>query len=457
MNARHSMRRTLLLWLSAGLALALSLVAVVLFLQAREEANQLFDYQMEQVASALPRRFMASVPPGLEDRFEATPNVVIQIWDPTGVRVYFSHDVADLPQRAVLGFSTIEVRQQQWRVYSAQQGPTIVQIAQPLQVRSAMAARSALKTVAPLLLLVPFLGGLIWIAVGRGLAPIHDVAAELAARGAGQLGPVADSGLPDEIRPLTQAVNHLFARLEQAAGVQRVFIDDAAHELRTPLTALQLQVALAERAGDEAARAAAFAALRAGLERASRLVQQLLTLARQEPGARAPHWQPTDLAAIARAAVAELAPAADLCRVELGLTQAPDLNDTGTAAAPADARAMVRGDPDALRILVTNLLDNALKATPEGGHVELTIGRQAQQVLLQVEDTGPGIPPAELGRVFDRFFRGSGAPPGGSGLGLAIVRRIADLHRAEVSLVNTGTGLRAVVRLPADGAQPVDG
>lgn len=439
MTARHSIRRTLLLWLSAGLALALSLVAVVLYLQARQEANLLFDYQMEQVASALPRRFMVNKSPGLEDRFDGAPNVVIQVWDPTGVRVYFSHDDADLPQRAVLGFSNIEVHRQQWRVYSAQHGPTVVQIAQPLQVRSAMAARSALKTVAPLLLLVPFLGGLIWIAIGRGLAPIHDVAAELAARDAGQLAPVSDSGLPDEIRPLTQAVNHLFARLDQAAGVQRIFIDDAAHELRTPLTALQLQVAVAERAGDEAGRAAAFAALRAGLERAARLVQQLLTLARQEPGARAPQWQPADLTDIARDAVAELAPAADLRGVDIGLIcEGPDPH----------VRVTIHGDPEALRILVNNLLENALRATPAGGHVEVMVRQQSGRALLQVEDTGPGIPEAELGRVFDRFYRGSGAPPGGSGLGLAIVRRIVDAHHGDVSLANLQTGLRVTVSLP---------
>ncbi|MBC7415373.1 MAG: sensor histidine kinase N-terminal domain-containing protein [Herminiimonas sp.] len=234
--------------------MVISLVAVALYLQAREEANQLFDYQMQQVASALPSRFQSADPVGVGNPFDTAPNVVIQIWDPTGVRVYFSHDHADLPQRAVLGFSTIEVHGQQWRVYGAQQGPTVLQIAQRLQVRSAIAARSALKTVARLLLRVPFLGGLIWVAVSRGLTPIHGVAAQLAARDASQLAPVSDDGLPEEIRPLTQAVSALRWRLEQAAGVQPISIDDAAHELRTPLTALKLQVALAQRAADAPAR-----------------------------------------------------------------------------------------------------------------------------------------------------------------------------------------------------------
>jgi two-component system OmpR family sensor kinase len=437
----HSIRATLLLWLAGGLTLAISLVAVALYLQARAEANQLFDYQMEQVATALPSRFLASVPPGEANPFEATPNVVIQIWDPTGVRVYFSHDYADLPQRAVLGFSTIEVHDQQWRVYSAQQGPTVVQIAQPMQVRSAMAARSALKTVAPLLLLVPFLGGLIWIAVGRGLAPIHEIAAQLAARDVGQLAPVSGVGLPDEIRPLTDAVNDLLARLDQAAGAQRIFIDDAAHELRTPLTALQLQVSLAERAADDGARKAAFDALHAGLARASRLVQQLLTLARHEPGAATHVWQRVDLAALAREAVGALAPAADARQIDLGFA--------GTQVVPVNA------DPDALRILISNLIDNALRASPVGGRIDVAVRGDGDTATLTVDDEGPGVPSEELTRVFDRFYRGSGAPSGGSGLGLAIVRRIADLHRAQVSLANTGKGLRASVAMPLASDTPI--
>lgn len=436
-SAHHSIRRTLLVWLAAGLTVVISIVALVLYLQAKEEANQLFDYQMQQVARALPSRLLSASPPDFGDPFEespTTPNVVIQIWDPTGVRVYFSHDYADLPQRAVLGFSTLETHGERWRVYSAQQGPTVVQIAQPLRVRSGIAARSALKTVAPLLLLVPFLGGLIWIAVSRGLAPIYGVAAQLAARDAGQLAPVSDHDLPDEIRPLTHAVNELLARLEQAAGVQRIFIDDAAHELRTPLTALKLQVDLAQRAGDSVAREAAFGALHAGLERASRLVKQLLTLARQEPSVPQQQWQRLDLCDIARAAVADAALEAADRHIDLGITEAQP--------------APISGDPEALRILLGNLIDNALRSTPNGGRIDVAVAPDGAQAHLTVLDSGPGITDADLVRVFDRFYRSASAPGGGSGLGLAIVRRIADLHHASVMLTNVPNGLCATLRLP---------
>lgn len=429
-----SIRSTLLAWLALGLTLAITLVSVVLYLQAREEANLLFDYQMQQVASALPRQFLAATPPLDRDEPDPAPNVVIQIWDPSGVRVYLSHDYADLPQPAVPGFSTLVVHQQAWRVYSARQGTTVVQIAQPLAVRRTLAARSALKTVAPLLLLVPFLGAVVWLAVRRGLAPIHGVALELASRDAGQLAPVSDAGLPHEILPLTNAVNDLFTRLSHAAATQRLFVDDAAHELRTPLTALKLQVSLAERAADAGARATAFAALHGGLDRAARLVHQLLTLARHEPGAMQVVLQCVDLAVLARAAVADLALQADGCRIDLGVI--------GTMATP------VLGDPDALRILINNLLDNALRATSRGGRIDVRVEHQDQLACLTVDDTGPGIPESDLARVFDRFFRGAGAPAGGSGLGLAIVQRICELHHATIVLTNRPAGLRARVMMP---------
>ncbi|NDP59729.1 MAG: two-component sensor histidine kinase [Oxalobacteraceae bacterium] len=408
-------------------------MALLLFRQARDEANHLFDFQMQQVASALPSRFLSLPEPGTGAVFDAAPAVVIQIWDPTGVRLYFSHDVADLPQLAVLGFANVALRGETWRVYSAQQGATVVQIAQPLRARSDMAARSALKTIAPLLLLVPFLGGLIWLAVSRGLAPVLGVAAQLAARDAGQLAPVSDAALPDEILPLTDAVNDLLARLAHAAATQRIFVGDAAHELRTPLTALKLQVDLAQRATDPASREAAFGALRAGLDRASRLVHQLLTLARQEPEAMQRDMVAVDLAEVARAAVAELSMRASQRGIDLGLTDA--------------VPSQVAGDADALSILLNNLLVNALCATPDGGRIDVAVRHDGTRAVLTVQDSGPGIDEADLPRVFDRFYRGTDAPAGGSGLGLAIVRRIADMHGASLVLANDG-GLLVRMEMP---------
>ena len=273
---------------------------------------------------------------------------------------------------------------------------------------------------------------LLWVGLGRGLAPLRRLADDAGARDAGALGPFDDAGLDDELRPLVGSLNGLLRRLGEAIDAQRGFVADAAHALRSPLAALSLQAQLAERAGDEASRRASLDELRRGLRRAERLVGQLLTLARQEPGGAEPPFAPVDLAALARAAVVDASVAAEARGVDLGLA--------------GEAPLTVEGDADALRILVDNLVDNALRHAPRGSPVDVSVGADRS---LVVEDRGPGLPEDELDAVFERFRRGRGASGTGSGLGLAIVRRIADRHGAGATLANRpGGGLRATVRFP---------
>jgi two-component system, OmpR family, sensor kinase len=430
-----SIRHTLLIWLSIGLTAGIATAAGVLYLRAQQESNQIFDYQMRQLAASLPSQPFAPLSPGRRDTPDVERDIVIQIWDGTGLNIYHSHEQHVLPERAQLGFATVNTPDGPWRVYSARQGSTVVQVAQPMSARRAVAADTALKTVMPLLLLFPFVGALVWVTVSQGLSPVKRVAREVQARDAGALTPIPDAGLPQEIQPLTHALNDLLARLDLALGAQRAFTADAAHELRTPLAALKLQIQLAERARDEAGRKAAFAELEQGFERTMRLVQQLLTLARQEPGAAPVRREDVDLAALARHVVTELAAMAQARKIDLGL------GDT--------AAAHVQGDPDALRILLKNVLENAIRYTPEGGKVDVSTGAEGQSVSLRVRDTGPGIPQPELARVFDRFYRVPGTGAEGSGLGLAIVKQIADAHRATVALRNTGSGLLAEITFPA--------
>jgi signal transduction histidine kinase len=226
----------------------------------------------------------------------------------------------------------------------------------------------------------------------------------------------------------------MLERLGHAFDGQRAFVADAAHELRSPLTALKLQAQLVRRAPDEAARAAAIDALVAGVDRATRLVEQLLTLARQEPGAAATPLQNVVLAPLARQVLADAAP----------LAQARG----STLALQADEQATLQGDPAALAVLLRNLVDNALRYTPAGGRVEVAVVRDGAAVQLRVDDSGPGIPAAERERVFERFVRGSSAAPEtGSGLGLAIVRSIALRHGAMLRLMDSPLGgLRVQLR-----------
>ena len=442
----RSIQRTLLWWLAAGLLAGIAMATVLIYGQARQEANALFDYQMKQVAAALPSQFADPVVPPFiveggagADLLHADEDVVIHIWDGSGRSLYLSHAHPALPARAELGFSNVTTGEGEWRLYSMQLGPAVVQIAQPMSARRTLAARMALRTVAPLFLLLPLLGWLVWMAVGRGLRPLREIATEVRARDASALTPLAVRPMPDEIAPLSDALNQLLERLSHAIDTQRAFVADAAHALRTPLAALQLQAQLVERADDPQARRQAVGNLRQGLERLTHLVAQLLTLARQEPGAVTLPQEPVDMHELATGVVAEMAQAALDREIDLGLD------------ADSVPVSRIHGDADALRILLTNLIDNALAYIPRGSRVDVLLRQAAggREVELVVSDNGPGIPVDERGRVFDRFYRLPDAPTGGSGLGLAIVAEIAQSHGARLALEDAAPGLRVRVTFPA--------
>lgn len=438
----NSVRNKLLLWLGLGLFTIIVIAGAGLYFQARGEANQIFDYQMRQIAASLPRQAFSPISPG-QQLPELEDEIMMQIWDSRGTVIYHSHARSVMPRQAELGFANVRGPNGMWRVYSAQIGNTVVQVAQPQSARDEIAAQMAVKTVAPMLLLFPLIGILAWLAVSRGLAPVRRAAAEVKARDMNSLQPLADVGMPQEIQPLTHALNDLLARLKHSTETQRAFVADAAHELRTPLTALRLQAQLAERACGEEERRAAFADLKSGLERATHLVHQLLTLARQEPDAMS--FAEVDLRALLGSVVSDLSSVAEHGGIDLGLSGQED-------ALPLP----VSGNADALRILFNNLVDNALRYTPTGGVVDVSFDTSvAGRCTVVIQDSGPGIAESEMPRVFDRFYRASrpqeqnaGRAAFGSGLGLAIVRQVADLHRVPVELKNTGKGLQARVTFP---------
>jgi two-component system OmpR family sensor kinase len=227
------------------------------------------------------------------------------------------------------------------------------------------------------------------------------------------------------VRPLVQELNLLFGRVKTAFDAQQTFVADAAHELRTPLAALRLQAQSLDRAESPEARKLAVSRLTAGIDRATRLVEQLLVLARQEATAAAgAAARPVDLADLARRTVADLAGVAAAKGVDVGIHHADP--------------ATVEGQPDALQILLRNLVDNAVKYTPAGGTADISVrsntAKEGCTVTVTVEDSGPGIPPEERERVFDRFYRVAGSEAAGSGLGLAIIKAIVERHGATLAL-----------------------
>jgi two-component system OmpR family sensor kinase len=393
-------------------------------LRARDEANALFDYQLKEMAASLTDAPFAGVPPATTGSRSGSDTLVVQIWDRNGVQVFLSQPRRVLPQHARLGFSTIATDSGEWRVFSTLAEGQVVQVAQPMSARRELAASLALHTIVPLLAALPLLALVAWLTIARGLSPLDRIAAAVARRSPKVLEPLSEAGLPREVQPLVHALNGLLERLGDALAAQRSFIADAAHELRTPLTAVHLQAQLAERAATDVERNAALAELKGGLERATRLSEQLLALAREEPGVSERPAAAVDLSATARAIVADFAPLAAAKGIDLGLD----------AAGPAE----VHGDVEALATLVSNLVDNAVRYTPAPGRVDVVLTRDGSRVALAVRDTGPGISAEDRPRVFDRFYRGAAAHAAGaahgSGLGLAIVKRIAERHGAEVSI-----------------------
>ena len=430
--------------LLAVLAFA-ALQAAVTYRTARAETEALFDAQMQRIALSLSGSLGAGA---LSDDAPAadTPaarEMIIQIWRADGVMLYRSPQGRLLPPQTVIGFSDTVAGGEPYRIYALRTATQVVQVAQQTEARGRMAGQLALRAVLPVALLAPVLMLIVWWVVGRAIGPIERVRRQVAARRPDDLAPLPTAGLPAEVRPLVGEMNGLLTRLSAAWDALTHFTADAAHELRSPLAALRLQAQSLQRAPDDATRAIATERLLAGIDRATRLVEQLLALARQEGAARDAPRTPVDLVALAHAAADDARPEALRRAVALALD--------------APAPAMVQGQPEALAVLLRNLLDNALRHTPEGGQVRVQVVPAAQGAgpVLAVDDSGPGIAPEDRDRVLARFYRVPGTPGHGSGLGLAIVAAVAERHGARLHIdasAALGGARIAVCFAPAAGA-----
>ena len=430
-----SIRARLSIALIILVALVSLLAALVTYRRVLSETSSLFDYQLRQMALSL--RNQISLAPRIEVPPEqGDTDFVIQIWDLFGARTYLSRPGLPMINQTVLGYANLTLRGEAWRAYGLQTPDGVIQIAQPVRVRESLARAAAERVVIPLLLLLPIMIiAVAWI-VRRGLLPLQYVTTEVQRRDVRSLTPLREDYLPREIAPLVSELNRLLARLRAAFDAQRTFIADAAHELRSPLTALRLQIQLLDRAPDEAARLEARQRLGAAVERAIHLVEQLLTLARSDPQEAPGDFKLVDLAATAAAGVTDTHDLALARQIGLSLDAPPNI--------------LIQGDPEALRTLVRNLVDNAVRYTPPRGSVQVRCRATPEEVLLEVIDTGPGIARGDRERVFDRFYRRAAAQESGTGLGLAIVKAIVERHGARVTLEEArGRGLRVAVMFPA--------
>ncbi|QQJ99926.1 two-component sensor histidine kinase [Burkholderia ambifaria] len=441
-----SLRRRLLMWLLPA-ACVIGLVASAgTYWGALRELDDLLDDQMRSMSKQIvvgPNGELSFRDHGDgKHDFEASdPDaVLLQVWR-NGTLVYSTDRESALPPPAQTGVGTVDVGGQPWRTYVTQRGGTTIRLAQARHARWEAIAGIAVHLLWPVFSMLPVLAIGLWFGIGAGLRPLRTIASGLKRRNANNLEPVDVASMPNEVRPLAEAINDLLARLDRSFTLQRHFIADAAHELRTPIMGLSIQSQLLRRAASADEREQILAQIHAGTTRLGHLAEQLLTLARLEPDAQASASAstPVDLAALCRSVVADRTRVADAHRIDLG--------------AIVSSPVMAAGNIDTLRVLLNNLVDNAIRYAGDGARVDVSARVDGATPVLEVADDGPGIPEAERTEVWERFYRGEGAQAvtaSGSGLGLSIVKRIAEQHRATVALGTTqgGHGLTVTVRFP---------
>jgi two-component system OmpR family sensor kinase len=431
-TAAHSLRRRLLSVILAAIAIASVLQASSAYRTALAQADALFDAQLQ----ALARSVGGGVPlvPSNPGDIQSL-DMMVQIWGPDGVQIFRSTG-RSLPTQTRLGFSDVDVEGIRYRVYSLQAPRHIIQVAQNLDARRARARSLAIAAMLPVALLAPILMGAVWWLISASLSPLARMRRQVAQRAPDDLSPLPDADLPREVQPLVRELNLLFERMRQSLEVQQQFVADAAHEMRSPLAALKLQAQGLRRGRDGPDHAAAVARLNDGIDRAIQLTEQLLALAREEAAEASSNHEEIDLLEVARSAVGDVLPQAAARGIDVGV-------------ATSDPMA-IQGRAESMRILLRNLLENAVKYSPPDGRVDISLLTRGEFACISVEDGGPGIPDAERERVFDRFYRLPGAGGLGSGLGLAIVKIIAERHGGTVRLDRSERlgGLTVEVCLP---------
>ncbi len=406
-------------------------------LQRTINTNKNLPYTKEQSASKNSK-------PNIDDRFQ------FQIWNNKGQLVLHSQNALAQVLSTKDGFSDVKLQGNTWRVFSMYNSTLRlhISVAELYNFREELEQRITWDNLLIILWTYPLLGLLIWLTVGHGLKSLDMVAIKLAHRQETDFSALSLKNVPIEIHALINELNSLFLRLQQAFERNKRFASDAAHELRTPLAALKTQTQLALLSTSDKERKFVLNQLTSSVDRATHIVQQLLTLSRLGAEDSLDDIKKVDLNRIAAETLAELVPLALIKNLEIELLD-------------PDTRTKILGNEMALSILIRNLVDNAIRYTPENGFITVQIIEQKSQhnVILRVIDTGSGIPPESRVRVFERFFRILGTKTSGSGLGLAIAQQIAELHHAKINLStpDNGKGLQVDVIFPDTTAFNQDG
>lgn len=422
-----SLRRALLLYLVPLFLLVGVASASFSYFSHGRMVSEFMDTQMQQLGQSISGREGAMMPPPLsQERIEQWGTYIVQVWDNDGRLLKTSWPQLAAPLQQHPGFSDIEAGGRQWRVYSSEPGTdgNRVQVLQCGSFRHKLAAQQAIASAVPVLILLPLAIFVLWSVARAVSMGVQDIGKKAESLDYNTLQPLPLDRVPHEIEPIVISFNSLLTRLRDTYAAKRRFVQDAAHELRTPLTALSLQLENLRSELPGGICKQSFAQLEGGVQRATRLVDQMLKMTRQEAEAVE---VPTlvDLRAQVRESIGALIALADQRSIDLGVT--------GEEGGPP---ASLRCPPNDLRSVLDNLIENALRYTPEGGVVDVRVLNEKGRHAIEVIDTGPGIPPELIGRVFDRFFRVPGTNARGSGLGLAIAHSAAQRCGMRIMLRN---------------------
>jgi len=447
-----SLRRALLRWLIPMFLLVGGASAALSYWTYSRMVGSFMDEQMEQLAHSIALQDGLILHPADPERVHSWGVYVAQVWSTDGRLEVSSLPAAAVPLSPADGFDDVAAGGRHWRVYTtASATGKQVQVLQSGDFRRKLAVERAGAALAPVMVLLPLAILLLWALTAKLSREVRAIGEQVAQQDENSISELPTTRVPNEIAVMVSAVNALLARLRSAFAAQRRFVQDAAHELRTPITAVALQLENVRRDLPPGACAQSFAQLEAGVQRAQRLVDQLLKLSRQEAPAPEPAVA-LDLQAQVHQSVDGLIALADQRHIDLGVEI-----DASVAGAP-----MLRCAAVDLRSALDNLIENALRYSPEGGVVDVRLAGGSAGPVIEVVDTGPGIPPDQLTRVFDRFFRVPGTSARGSGLGLSIARSAAQRCGLRIVLRNRSDRSGLVARLEpvtsgpsAAAAQPV--
>jgi two-component system sensor histidine kinase QseC len=440
--AAPSLRRRLLGMLLGITAATWIAVSAVGYFEARHEAEELLDAHLAQSAGLLVAQAGEDLDeldlehaPGFKKYARRT---AFQIWERGRRLRLHSASAPDVRLSKVdEGFSDAVHQGVAWRVFSTwdEGQKVLIQVAERRQAREDIVQSLGKALLWPLLAGLPLLGIALWFGIGRGLRPLRELREQLSQRGPDDLAALQAGAAPQEVQPLVAELNRLFARITETLERERRLTSDAAHELRTPLAVLSTQAQLARSSSSDAVRNEALDGLVAGAERAARLADQMLILARIESGQMGGARGELDLREVARNALAEVAPRAVEKNIEVGLEEGSSVR--------------VNGYGGLLDVLARNLVDNAVRYTPPGGQVRVRVSGERDRARLEVTDNGPGVPAEEIARLGERFHRLAVSGEQGSGLGLSIVKRIAEIHGGSLrfSAGPNNAGLAAVVEI----------